>query len=208
MGCLLVSVQLTEMLWVGLVLAGIERVHTEAMVATVADIHLAYMPFSHSVAAAGALALAAWLILGKLLRRRVLGAALAIGIASHLVLDLLTHSPDIALAPLVGEHKYGLGLYQVPPIAFAVETAYALLCWRVFRGGRGLLLCLLAFNIANVTFFAPGFGPEALLGAYPAWLAPAVAVQIAVTLAAVWYFSRGRVFEMERPEARLARLFA
>src|SRR5215470_15429260 len=47
---LLLSVQAMELAWVGLNYLGIERTTTETAVRSVADIHLAYMPFSHSVA--------------------------------------------------------------------------------------------------------------------------------------------------------------
>jgi membrane-bound metal-dependent hydrolase YbcI (DUF457 family) len=204
MAALLVSVQLVEMLWVALNLAGIEHLTTEAQVSSVADIHLAHMPYSHSIATSAALALAAWLVLAKLLRRHAAAAAVAIAILSHLVLDLLTHTPDIALAPFAGDARFGLGLYSLPPLAFAAETAYGLLCWRVFRGGRKLLAVILVFNLANLSLFAPGFrGPEALLAREPAWIVAAVAVQIALTLLLVWYTSRGRAAELERPENRL-----
>src|SRR5258705_13873552 len=49
---LLVSVQAMELAWVGLNYLGIERTTTEATVRSVADIHLAYMPYSHSVGSA------------------------------------------------------------------------------------------------------------------------------------------------------------
>jgi hypothetical protein len=51
---LLLSVQAMELAWVGLNYLGVEYTTTEASVRSVADIHLAYMPFSHSVATAAA----------------------------------------------------------------------------------------------------------------------------------------------------------
>lgn len=205
MAALLVSVQLVEMLWVALNLAGVERLTTEAAVSSIADIHLAHMPYSHSIASSAALALAAWLVLGKLLRRHAVAAAVAIGILSHIALDLLTHTPDIALAPFLGDARFGLGLYALPPLALAVETAYGLLCWSIFRGSRKLLAVILVFNLANVTFFVPGLrGPEALLAREPLWVVAAVGLQIVLTLFLVWYYGRGRSAELEHPENRLA----
>jgi len=57
---LLVSVQAMELAWVALNYAGIERTTTSATVRSVADIHLAYMPYSHSLATVTAAALVAW----------------------------------------------------------------------------------------------------------------------------------------------------
>src|SRR5262245_9016145 len=96
---ILISVQAMELAWVGLNYLGIEHTTTEASVRSVADIHLAYMPFSHSVATAVGAALLAWLFVERGLGRPMLARAIAIGIVSHLVLDLLTHARDIVLWP-------------------------------------------------------------------------------------------------------------
>src|SRR2546428_11262483 len=84
---LLVSVQAMELAWVGLNYLGVERTTTEAVVRSVADVHLAYMPYSHSVCTATVAALAAWLVIEKGFGRAALGRAVGLGIASHLVLD-------------------------------------------------------------------------------------------------------------------------
>jgi hypothetical protein len=62
---LLVSVQAMELAWVGLNYLGIERTTTEATVRSVADIHLAYMPYSHSVGIPVCAAVLVWLITEK-----------------------------------------------------------------------------------------------------------------------------------------------
>src|SRR5262245_11141273 len=93
---LLLSVQAMELAWVGLNYLGGERTTTESSVHSVADIHLAYMPYSHSAATAAAAALLAWLFVEKRLGRPQLGLAIGIGVFSHLVLDVLTHASDIA----------------------------------------------------------------------------------------------------------------
>jgi|SRR5688500_7058286 len=209
MGWLLVSVQLVELLWVVLNFAGVERTTTEALVASVADIRLAFMPYSHSIATSLVMAFLAWLLLEKALRRGALAAAVAVGILSHIVLDLATHTQDIALAPFFGETRLGLGLYDIPPLAFLVEISYGLLCWLLFRGSKGLLAVIVLFNLANLSFFVASMpGPESLLADRPTALVAAVAAQIAITLAAVWYFSRERAAELEHPSRRLARAFA
>jgi hypothetical protein len=84
----LISVQTMEFAWVALDYLGIERTTTESTVRS-ADIHLTYMPYSHSVGTALLAALAAWLIIEKGFRRAALGRALGLGIMSHLVLDFL-----------------------------------------------------------------------------------------------------------------------
>lgn len=47
----LLSVQLVEILWVAFNLLGVEVTTTEPQVRALNDIHLAYMPYSHSIAA-------------------------------------------------------------------------------------------------------------------------------------------------------------
>ncbi len=46
---ILIAVQLIEVLWVVLNFLGIEKTVTETTVRYVGDIHLSYMPFSHSL---------------------------------------------------------------------------------------------------------------------------------------------------------------
>jgi hypothetical protein len=123
---LLLSVQAMELAWVALNYAGIERTTTEPVVRSVADVHLAYMPYSHSVAIAAGGALIVWLVLEKGFRRATLGRAVGLGIVSHLVLDLLTHATDIVLYP-GSSIAFGAGLYDRAPMwGFALEMVYGL----------------------------------------------------------------------------------
>jgi len=192
MAPLLVAVQSMELAWVLLNLLGVERTTTERAVRSVADIHLTYMPYSHSVATAGGCALLAWLAIEFGLGRAALGRAVGLGIASHLVLDLLTHAHDIALAPGLDAPKLGLGLYDAVPLAaFAIEMVYGLACWRIYRGGVGLLAVVVIGNLANLTLFSAALpGPEILLSGRPMLVVGLVLVQIAVTLALVGALSR------------------
>jgi hypothetical protein len=156
MAPLLVSVQAMELAWVGLNYLGIETTTTESTVRSVADIHLAYMPYSHSVGTALGAALVVWLVVEKGFRRAALGRALGLGIISHLILDLVTHGHDIVLWPGRPSPKLGLGLYDAAPFAaFIVELVYGILCWRVYRGGRGLLALIVIGNLANLSFLSP-----------------------------------------------------
>lgn len=191
---LLVSVQIMEIAWVAFNILGIERVATEESVRSVSDIHLAHMPWSHSVLTM----LLASMVLGGLTawatRRPRAGLAVGIGVASHLVLDLVTHAPDIALAPFLAatsDTKYGMGLYEIMPmLAFGVELAWGLLCVAIFRGGKGLYAAVVVFNLANLTMFTPELvGLEGALAGHPMAIVALVAVQIAVTLGLVGYLA-------------------
>ena len=201
---LLVSVQAMELAWVGLNYLGIERTTTGPVVRSVADIHLAYMPYSHSVGTAVGAAVVVWLIIQWGFGRAALGRAVGLGITSHLVLDLATHAHDIALWPGRAGPMLGLGLYNAAPlVAFAVEMFYGLLCWRVYRGGRGLLAVVVIGNLANLSFLSPAIpGPERVLAGRPFLLVTVILVQIVVTLVLVGVLARPA--RLERGLARAA----
>ncbi len=198
MAPILISVQAMEFAWVALNCVGIERTTTGSTVRSVADIHLAYMPYSHSVGTAVFAALAVWLVLEKRFHRAALGRAVGLGILSHLLLDLLTHGRDIALWPGLATTKLGLGLYEAAPLAaFFVELIYGILCWRIYRGSRGLLMLIVLGNLANVSFLAPGVpGPEQYLAGRPLLAVAVISVQIVVTLVLVGRLARRAVTDV------------
>jgi membrane-bound metal-dependent hydrolase YbcI (DUF457 family) len=195
MGWLLLSVQLMELVWVGLNYAGVERTTTEAVVRSVADVHLSYMPFSHSVASIVLVAAVAWFICARVLGRPELGLAVGLGVVSHLVLDLLTHAPDVALAPGIESPKLGLGLYATFPLgAFALELGYGIFCWWIYRGGRALLAVIVFFNLGDLSLFSAAIpGPEGRLAGRPMVLVTVILAQIVATLLLVgWLAGRGK----------------
>jgi hypothetical protein len=189
---ILVSVQAMELAWVALNYLGIERTTTEATVHSVADIHLAYMPYSHSVGIPLCVAFVAWLIIEKGFGRGALGRAIGIGIVSHLILDLATHAHDIVLWPGWSTPKLGLGLYEAAPmIAFILEFLYGIFCWYVYRGGVGLLALISVGNLANLSFLSPAIpGPEEYLAGRPLLLVTVIFVQIVVSLVLVGLLAR------------------
>jgi len=183
-----------EFFWVLFNYIGLERTTTESTVRSVSDIHLAYMPYSHSIVSGLLLGFLAWIVTAKGLGRPVLGVALAAGVISHLLLDLLTHAPDIAIAPGIPEPKFGLGLYSVAPLAaFFVETLYGIFCWWIYKGGPGLLIVIVFFNLTDLPLLSAAVpGPETFLAGRPMLVVTVIALQIAVTLWLVGIFSRKR----------------
>jgi membrane-bound metal-dependent hydrolase YbcI (DUF457 family) len=189
---LLIAVQAMELAWVGLNYLGVERTTTERVVRSVADIHLAYIPYSHSIATGVGGALLAWLVLEYGFGRALLGRAVGLGIVSHLILDLATHAHDIVLWPGRAAPALGLGLYATAPfVAFLVELAYGVFCWWAYRGGRGLLAVIVLGNLANLSFLSPAVpGPEHYLAGRPTLIVTLIFVQILVTLVLVGVFAR------------------
>jgi len=205
---LLLSVQLMEFFWVILNYLGLEKTTTTPAVRSVSDIHLAYMPYSHSILSGAVLAVAGYMIVRKLTGRTALGLAVGVAILSHLILDLITHAPDIALAPGVDHAKYGLGLYASAPLsAFVIEMIYGAFCWRIYRGNKALLAVILLFNLANLSMFSSAIpGPEEWLAGRPMLIVTVIAAQIAVTLTLVGMCSRQLTAEPD--EGGLGRVLA
>lgn len=187
----LLSVQLVEFLWVLFNLLGIETTTTEPQVRALNDIHLAYMPYSHSITATVVLAFLVWVVVAKLLKKPTWGLALAVAVSSHIALDLATHVHDIAIAPGIESPKFGSGLYDVPFLALVVETIYGIWCWWVFGGSKALLAIIVIFNLAALSFYSPVIpGPEHLLAGHPTIFAAVIGVHIIFGLVAIGFFAR------------------
>ena len=191
MAVILVSVQLIEILWVVLNFLGVEKTTTENRVKSVSDVHLEYMPFSHSVVSTAALAVGAGILLALGFGALNVGIAVALGICSHLVLDLISHARDIALSPIQGSRKFGVGLYEKNPVvAFVFETIYGIFCWWVYQGGMALFWIIVVFNLANASFFIKALpGPERFMVHRPFRITAIIALQIIVTAVLVGLFS-------------------
>lgn len=189
---MLLSVQAMEFAWVGFNYLGIERTTTAETVRSVADVHLTYIPYSHSVVTAIGGALLVWFIIEKGFGRAFVGRAVGLGIVSHLILDLATHAHDIALWPGLPGPMLGLGLYAAAPmVAFFLELVYGTFCWYVYRGGPGLLAFITIGNLANLSIFSPDIpGPEQYLAGRPLLLVTFIFVQIVVSLVLVGILAR------------------
>ncbi|MHB1225283.1 MAG: hypothetical protein ACYC2G_14745 [Gemmatimonadaceae bacterium] len=73
--------------------------------------------------------------------------------------------------------------------------AYGIACWRIYRGGRGLLAVIVIADLANLSLSPAAIpGPDQLLAGRPLAVVGVIALQIVVTLVLVGLFSR-------RPEA-------
>jgi membrane-bound metal-dependent hydrolase YbcI (DUF457 family) len=192
MPALLLSVQALELLWVLFNALGLERTTTEPHVHSVSEIHLVYIPFSHSLASTLVVAAAASAVAFVATRRKDFAAALALGVASHFVLDLVTHAADLALAPGLAHPLLGLGLYASAPMAaFAIELAFGVFCWWIYRGSKALLAAITLFNVANLSLFSAAIrGPEEALAGRPLAIVGLVFAQILVTLVVVGVLAR------------------
>jgi hypothetical protein len=117
--CLL-AVQLVDVAWALLVLAGVERFRLDPSLPS-NPLVLEHMPYTHSLVATGV-----WAGFAALAARRAFAwaapraaAVLGLAVASHWLLDLVVHRPDLTLWG--AEPKLGLSLWNHTGLALALE---------------------------------------------------------------------------------------
>ena len=181
---LLISVQAVELLWVLFTYLGIERPRI-----TPDAIHLEFLPYSHSIATGVILAAIAWGF-GKAVRRTNVGTAIALGILSHILLDIIHHEPNISLLPMAWGPLFGMNLQGYPILDLLVELAFCIVCWAYFRGTRGLLIGLVIFNLLNIPLMFPRAGAFVPLMEHHNVLPTLILIQIVATWLLVWWLGK------------------
>lgn len=191
---LLISVQLVEFLWVIFNYIGYELTTTEKTVRYVGDIHLIHMPFSHSLLTTLILATLAYFSIKIISSDNKMAIAVSLAVASHFVLDLITHTQDLAVTYFALFPKIGSTLYtNLPYAAFILELGFGVFCWWYYNGSKALLITIVVFNLANFTLFSPDIiGLEAVFAGRPTLLVTVILLQIIITLVLVGYFSKSR----------------
>ena len=196
---LFLAVLLPDILWFIFSFLGIE---STTIVAGMVQVR--YMPYSHSVASVVLFAGVAYAIIAWALQRPALGLAIALGIASNLPIDLITHFQDIPLLPRGSDVLLGFGLYSNPVLGFAIETAYCVLCWWVYKGSFELLAAVLFFNLIHIPLLPPAVGQPVPAGAGPMTTLVAVTLLAVETLLAavlVWRFSSNPILSRSMGES-------
>ena len=182
---LLISVQAIEILWVVFVYTGIERPEYTAN-----TVHLSFLPYSHSIGSTVLVALGFWAYARFGVGNRALATALAVGVMSHIVLDIIHHEPNIMLLPATVGPRLGLNLQGVPVLDFIVELLYCIACWWIFRGTIGLLVGIVLLNVMNLPLMFPQPGTGTMLAARPAVLPTVILIQIVLTWMVVRVLAR------------------
>jgi hypothetical protein len=132
LGLLLFAGQFLDLLWPALILGGVEHASIQPGNTPVTPLNFSSYPISHSLE--GALL---WSVLiGGItwLVRRAPGEAFVVGacVASHWILDLISHAPDLPLR-FSGGMKVGMGLWYSVAATVIVELL-------LFAGGIRLYL--------------------------------------------------------------------
>lgn len=172
LGSLFLAAQFLDLLWPTLLLLGVERVRIAPGATAVTPLVFEHYPISHSL-----LAVLAWaVVVGggyAAVRRGRRGAFVLAGlVASHWLLDLIVHQPDLPLGPGTAA-LVGLGAWGSLPLTLAIEVPlFAAGVWLYARStvardatGRwafvGLVVFLLAIYAGNL-FGAPPPSTDAI----------------------------------------------
>lgn len=152
-----------DILWPIFLLAGIEKASVVPGFTRFTPLNLEILDWSHSLAMT-----ALWsLLFGALVYWRVRTAKAflfsAVGVASHWLLDYITHSPDMPLAP--HSARYGLGLWNSIQGTLMIELAmfflgvaiYMRLAPKPTRSSLVHLGVMVVFFL--VMYFMAAFGP-------------------------------------------------
>ena len=180
-----VAAQLIDLALFTLALLGVEKLRIEAGATAMNALDLYHMPYTHSLVGAGvwAGAMAIFIVAWK---RNVTGALLAaLVVVSHWLLDWVVHRPDLTL--MGTGPKLGLGLWDVPAAAIALELALILAAFTFYvRRTRGPILPPLALLGVMLIFQAINwFGPEPET-AGPLFYLQALAAFAILTAIAAW----------------------
>jgi hypothetical protein len=126
LGTLVLAAVFLDVVWPVLVLLGIEHFRIVPGFTAVNPFDFVYYPWSHSLAATLFWAFAFAGAYLALKGDRAGAIWVAIAVASHWVLDFVSHRPDMPLYP-GGSERLGLSLWSSLPATFAVEgTMFAL----------------------------------------------------------------------------------
>lgn len=131
LGTWLLAVTFTDLLYAVLMAGGLEQARTDAGGTPFMPFFVPYFPISHSLAGVLASAVAFGLVYLALRRDVAAAAFLALGVASHWLLDWINQPPNLEIVP--GGTKVGLGLWNSVGWTAAVELA-------VFFAGLALYL--------------------------------------------------------------------
>ena len=121
LGTYFLAVQFVDLLWPSLLLLGIEQVSIEPGITEMTPLNFSYYPFTHSLLMAMVWALGGFLLYYLIKKDVKGGIIIAACVASHWVLDFVTHRPDLPIA-FAETAKVGLGLWNNKILTIVIET--------------------------------------------------------------------------------------
>jgi uncharacterized membrane protein YhaH (DUF805 family) len=182
LGMLIIAAQLVDLVWPILLLLGIERVSIVPNDNPFLRLSFDSYPWSHSLVTTVLWAVLVGGAYGAVRRDRTAGVIVGLLVASHWVLDWITHVPDLPLYP--GGPRVGLGLWNSVAGTMIVETLvflagltiYARTTRAVDRTGRWALWAFVGFlalvHVANASSPPPPSETTVAWASLSAWLIP------------------------------------
>lgn len=196
LGTYFIAAQLVDWAFFALAAIGVERMRIEPGATVMVPFDLYDMPYTHSILGTGAWALAFGIVIAIWHRDTLAGLVSALVVASHWVLDWLTHRPDLTFAG--GENAYGLGLWNHPEVAMPLEIGITLAAFLFYinrsRGPAAQPMILITVMIAlqMINWFAPHPAEAGMFLYIQALIAFGVLTALAVWVGENRYFnSRG-----------------
>ncbi len=197
LGLLFLAVQLADILFFPLIALGIERASIIPNLTEAAHFRLDFAPYTHGLVGALVAGGLVFLIFRQIPAKQgsnqnMLALVMGVAVFSHWVLDVIVHTPDMALVD-GGLPKIGLGLWNSALATYIVEAVIVLAgLWLYLRathgttllakyGMIGFTIVLLLFNIYNL--YQPAPDPNSSLAALAI---PALAIYFGFAGIAYW----------------------
>lgn len=160
LGTLFIAAQLVDWAFFILFLGGVEQMRLVPGITAMNPFDFYDYPITHSLVGTLVFVAVYGLLVAVRLRSSIAASWAAIVVASHWLLDWISHRPDLTLAG--GEQTFGLGLWNHPLAAIGAELAIVgLAFWAYMARTKGpivppimLLVTMLVFQAIN------WFGPE------------------------------------------------
>jgi len=187
-----VAAQLVDWGFFVLAMVGIEKMRIDPGATEMVPFDLHHIPYTHSLLGAGIWAFVFGIVIAIWHRDSLAGMLTAGVVASHWLLDWITHRPDLTLTG--GGEAYGLGLWNHPEVAMPLEVGIILAAFLFYiRRSRGpiappliLLLVMLAFQAIN------WFGPQPIEAGI--WLYLEALLAFAVLTGLAMWVGKNRYF--------------
>jgi hypothetical protein len=170
-----------DLIWPVLLLLGVESVRIVPGYTAFTPLAFDYYPWSHSLSMAVVWAIFAGRVSAMVLKNARAGLMIGVAVASHWVLDFVTHVPDLPLGP--GGPRFGLGLWNSVGATLVVEGA-------LFAVAIAIYLRTTAPRNATGTwaFWALIGLTTAIWSSGPWFPPPPSVIAIAVVALAMWLF--------------------
>ncbi|HEY5748201.1 MAG TPA: hypothetical protein VIU12_19150 [Chryseolinea sp.] len=182
---LLISTQVVELFWVVFNYLGIE--HFSVLNG---KLHLDFLPYSHSIFSSLLLSLTSYGLIRWIVKNKPLALPFALGVLSHVALDILFHEKDIRLSPFSETPVWGLGIISFPFLNFILEFIYGIFCWWYFKGNTRLLAAIVIFNLLDLPVMLTSGKSLDIFILHPAILPTFILLQILISWYLVAKFSK------------------